>query len=519
MTIKVYQMIKFSRLRGSVLLLVGILMMSSCGLFKKHYDKSTATGWNYNDPKWGGFYVPKNSEQKTGPGLVFVQGGTFLMGATEQDVMGDWNNIPHRVTVSSFYIDETEVSNVNYREYTYWLSRVFGDIYPQVYKDALPDTLAWRSQLAYNEPLVEYYFRHPAYNNFPVVGVTWEQANKYAKWRSDRVNEMLLIEAGLLSPADINNQQGEQNFDTKAYLFGLYQGTPGKKMQSSKTPYKNPDGSPRRIRFSDGVLLPDYRLPTEAEWEYAALAYIGQNPDPSHKEGKEGENLVMNHQVYPWAINPTGLRDPRHGAWQGQFLANFKIGSGDNMGIAGGLNDRASIPGPVKSYYPNAFGIYNMAGNVSEWVSDVYRQMNPLEVDDFNPYRGNVYRDIKTDQYGEPERDSLGHIVTELEPDSIASQHWNYMRADLRNYLDGDSASNVTYAFGVSTLVNDSSRVIKGGSWNDMPYWLSPGARRFMQQDRASNTVGFRCAMDRVGSQQGNGFKTGNYFRTPRAKR
>src|SRR5690625_4647702 len=101
----------------------------------------------------------------------------------------------------------------------------------------------------------------------------------------------------------------------------------------------------------------------------------------------------------------------------------------------------------------------------------------------------------------------------------LSSQHWNYMRADLRGYLDGDSASNVTYAFGESTLINDSSRVIKGGSWQDMPYWLSPGTRRFMQQDRASNTVGFRNAMDRVGSQQGNGFKTGNYFRTPRAKR
>jgi gliding motility-associated lipoprotein GldJ len=441
------------------------------------------------------------------------------MGSKEQDVMGDWNNIPHRVTVSSFYIDETEVSNVNYREYTYWLSRIFGNVYPQVYFNALPDTLAWRSQLAYNEPLVEYYFRHPAYNNFPVVGVTWEQANQYCKWRSDRVNEMLLIKAGILSPADINNQQGEQNFDTKAYLYGLYDGTPGEKMTSRKTPYKNPDGSPRRIKFSDGVLLPNYRLPTEAEWEYAALAHIGQNPDPSRKEGKLGENVIMNHQVYPWAVNPTGLRDPRRGAWQGQFLANFKLGSGDNMGVAGGLNDRASIPAPVKSFYPNAFGLYNMAGNVSEWVEDVYRPLSPLDVSDFNPFRGNVFRDVYRNQYGEPEKDSLGNLKTILEPDSIAEDHWNYMRADLRDYLDGDSTSGATYAYGETTLVNDSSRVIKGGSWNDFPYWLSPGARRFMQQDRASNTVGFRCAMNRVGSQQGNGFKTGNYFRQPRAKR
>lgn len=492
---------------------------SSCGLFHKKYQKSSATGWNYNDPKWGGFYVPKDVEEKTGPGLVFVQGGTFVMGSTQQDVMGYWNNIPHRVTVSSFYIDETEVSNVDYREYTYWLSRVFGNSIPEVYQKALPDTLCWRSQLAYNEPLVEYYFRFPAYNDFPVVGVTWEQANNYCKWRSDRVNEMLLIKAGILSQTDINNQEGQNNFDTKAYLYGLYNGTPGKEVRSRSDPYKNPDGSPRRVNFSDGVLLPNYRLPTEAEWEFAALAYIGQNPAPSRKEGKMGEDMILNRQVYPWAINPNGLRDPRRGAWQGEFLANFKIGSGDNMGVAGGLNDRASIPGPVKSFWPNAFGIYNMAGNVSEWVEDVYRPLSPLEVSDFNPFRGNVYKDVYRDSNGEPELDSLGHLKTIPEPDSIAAKHWNYMYPDLRNYMDGDSLSNTTYAFGETTLINDKSRVIKGGSWEDMPYWLSPGTRRYMQQDMDANTVGFRCAMDRVGSQQGNGFKTGNFFRTPRAKR
>ncbi|MCL6523965.1 MAG: SUMF1/EgtB/PvdO family nonheme iron enzyme [Thermoflavifilum sp.] len=496
-----------------------VMLLGSCSIFKKKYEKSSVTGWDYNNPKWGGFYVAKNKEQQTGPGLVFVQGGTFTMGATEQDVMYQWNNIPRRVTVSSFYIDETEVANVHYREYLFWLNRVFGQTYPQVYLKALPDTLVWRSELAYNEPLVEYYFRHPAYNYYPVVGVNWEQASDFCKWRSDRVNEKLLIDAGILSMQDIDNEQADNVFTTSAYLAGLYEGTPGKMANSRKSPYRNPDGTPRNVTFEDGLLLPNYRLPTEAEWEYAALAYIGQNPNPSRKEGKRGEELIMNREVYPWSINPTGLRDQRRGNFEGQFLANFKRGLGDNMGVAGGLNDRASIPAPVKSYYPNAFGIYNMAGNVSEWVADVYRQLTPLDADGFNYFRGNVFMDVYRNAQGEFEKDSLGRLKRIIEPDSIAEKRLNYQRADVRNYDDGDSLSGASYQYGITSLINNQTRVIKGGSWNDLPYWLSPGTRRYMQQTMATNTVGFRCAMDRVGSQEGNGFRTGNYFRQPRQKR
>ena len=217
--------------RNCVLLAATIGAMASC---KKPVEKSTATGWNYNDKKQGSFSVAKPKDIKTAPGLVFVQGGTFTMGSTQEDVMAEWNNIPKRITVNSFFIDRTEVANVHYREYLYWLENVFSDDqYKKVIEGAQPDTLVWRSELAYNEPYVEYYFRHPSYNYYPVVGVTWKQATDYCIWRTDRVNELELMKKGkeYINPNTIKTEMnggGQENFNTKAYLMGEYQAQPGK---------------------------------------------------------------------------------------------------------------------------------------------------------------------------------------------------------------------------------------------------------------------------------------------------
>ena len=193
------------KVKNLTILLSCVVLLASCkgkSLFAKKKDKSDATGWNYNDKNMGGYQVSKSKEQGTGPGLVFVQGGTFTMGQTEEDVMGDWNNIPRRVSVNSFYMDRTEVANVHYREYLYWLTKVFDPSDPAnqpILDAALPDTLVWRSELSYNEPLVEYYFRHPGFNDYPVVGVSWRQASDYCLWRSDRVNEGMLLDKGFVN--------------------------------------------------------------------------------------------------------------------------------------------------------------------------------------------------------------------------------------------------------------------------------------------------------------------------------
>jgi gliding motility-associated lipoprotein GldJ len=528
------------------------LLLISCG----GNNTSRGTGWDINSKKGGFQHNVDFDEQETGPGLVFVEGGTFTKGQVQDDVMHDWNNTPNKQHVMSFYIDQTEVTNLMYLEYLNWLETVYPPIednrYLQVYQGALPDTLVWRNQLGYVEELTTNYLRHPAYAEYPVVGVNWLQAVQYAEWRTDRVNEFILErEAYVQKDVRYNEIDANSTFNTAAYLKRpetVYGGKIDSLAGKNGTVKRDTATVNVYAGVEKGILLPSYRLPTETEWEYAALALVGDREYNTYRGKKK----------YPWSGEYTRSSDRRT---EGDQLANFKLGKGDYGGIAGWSDDGADITIQVKQYPPNDFGIYDMAGNVSEWVSDVYRPIVDDEANDFNYYRGNVYLKNVIGEDGKAQIISPDQLVFDTLPngkvllkrlpgdlDQVAVDEeetflrQNFSESDNRNFRDGDIESSRNYSNGRpeagsdsnletklmydapvnakvtldedgnkvrsidksdkrTTLITDEVRVYKGGSWKDRAYWLDPAQRRYLPQYIATESIGFRCAMSRVGSK------------------
>ena len=549
------------QIRSVIKILAIVLILGSCG----KPNTSRGTGWSINSKKGGFQYNLEFEEQETGPGLVFIEGGTFTKGQVQDDVMHDWNNTPNQQHVMSFYIDETEVTNLMYNEYLNWLEMVFptqNPDYQLIYEGALPDTLVWRNTLGYVEELTSNYLRHPAYAEYPVVGVNWLQAVQYAEWRSDRVNEFILEREGFVKKdVRYNEVDANSTFNTQTYLTRPEVSYGGKtdSLSENNTPLINSGkrGTIKKdtatvnnyAKVENGLFLLSYRLPTETEWEYAALALVGDREYNTYRGKKK----------YPWSGEYTRSSDRRT---EGDQLANFKFGKGDYGGIAGWSDDGADITIQVKSYPPNDFGVFDMAGNVAEWVADVYRPIVDDEYNDFNYFRGNVYSKSVIGEDGKAavvDQDELifdtlpnGKVYLKKLPGTLVEQpideeetflRQNFSESDNRNFRDGDREStkkyrdppdenqsgtqkpesNLMYNAPIhakvtydqegnkvrkidksnkrTSLITDEVRVYKGGSWKDRAYWLDPAQRRYLPQYIATDYIGFRCAMSRVGSK------------------
>ena len=538
------------------ILLFTTTLLVSCNKSRNYKDSSRATGWKMNAKEGGFQYNAEAKEQETGPGLVFIEGGTFTMGRVQDDPMHDWNNTPNQQHVTSFYMDETEVTNLMYSEYLDWLKKMFPPTeknYRNIYNGAVPDTLVWRNRLGYNEVMTNNYLRHPAFADYPVVGVSWIQAVEFSNWRTDRVNELILEEEGFIVRDAKYDVEAGESFSTQTYLnspTSTYGGNDSITRQARSTQARikrNRDSTDIYVQRKDGILLPGYRLPTEAEWEYAAVGLVGLR----------NYNVYRGRKKYPWEgqYRRSGSRKSK-----GDQLANFKQGDGDYGGIAGWSDDGADITAEVKSYEPNGYGLYDMAGNVAEWVADVYRPIVDDEFSDFNYFRGNQYTKNLIGEDGKVKivtADSIvydtlnnGKIVAVNLPgeiyqipvdDNETYLRTNFSSSDNRDFRDGDKKSTryfqsfnddedeneemydapeheVEYddngnlinrqydkSSTRTSLINNEARVYKGGSWRDRDYWLDPAQRRYLPQDMATDYIGFRNAMSRLGSKSKEG--------------
>jgi gliding motility-associated lipoprotein GldK len=302
----------------------------------------------------------KGWKQTTPFGMVLVPSGSYMMGQADEDVTSSSVSFNKRVTVAQFYMDDTEITNNEYRQFTNVMMTdsisVLGE--EKIIAEYYPDTTVWSKDFTYHngDPMTEYYFSSPAFDMYPVVGVSWIAARYFCEWR------------------------------TKAY---------------------------NDFRTSEGMYIsPRFRLPSEAEWEWAA------------RGGKASAK-------YPWG-------NPYVANGKGCLLANFKPHRGNYDA------DGYAYTAPANQFNPNDYGLYNMAGNVAEWCLDAYA-------------------------------------------DNAVAVTWDL------NTMNDDK--------------DEPRKVIRGGSWKDVAYYLETGTRSYEYETKKRSYIGFRCAMNHLGRSSGKEFK------------
>ena len=414
----------------AIIILISFCFLSSCKMLGKN-KKGKALP---SDGQLYGVEPSRNWSLPKPPGMIYIPPGTFHMGPSDEDMNFAYTARNKQVSINSFWMDATEITNNEYRQFTNWVrdsiaaklmgyvkagtegvetidwkkaktikwgdkasmekvdamiltpdNRIFNkkEIDPTKlvfhseifdFKEAAkspkgvqrskfivkkdlqiyPDTLCWVRDFAYsyNEPMAKKYYSHPAFGNYPVVGISWKQATAFCEWRTQ-------------------------------YLNGFLE-------------------SKKRMTESD------FRLPTESQWEYAARGGRSQSP-------------------YPWG-GPY-LRNRK-----GCLLANFKPGRGNYPEDGGFYTVRAD------AYWPNDFGLYNMSGNVAEWTSSLFYEGGYSFQHDMNP-----------------------------------EVRWNAKESDPPRM---------------------KRKVTRGGSWKDVGYYLQTSARTYEYQDTSKSYIGFRCVID-----------------------
>ena len=243
--------------------------------------------------------------------------------STEIDIEGKSYKVyspPNTIKVAdNFYADESEVSNIEYKSYLYWLAGIYGKE-SKKYLQALPDTLVWSAELSYGEPYMGNYFSHPAYDDFPIIGVNLSQAKKFTDWRTERVVENLLVKKGLIKKNE--DKDSTNYFSINRYLEGDYDW----------------------IIKRESLALPIYKIPTIEEWEKMAgmdtkFQYGIDSLSNYNKKISKRYKCLFNTNDYP--------------------------ASDKEMKYPSILRHRSN---PVTSFAKNIYGLYGTIGNVAELV-------------------------------------------------------------------------------------------------------------------------------------------------------